>query len=224
MSFNCKAVAFCAASTLLCWSSAYAEEGQPEHAALPLNKQPTVELAKRWIVNVSVERVSMDEEVTASQWVEPDANAIMFEAEYYLNQNWSTVVGLGYLQYDDLNGFSQLTESIYGGDVDSSGSTASALPLVFDFGYTRFTDSNVPFYYTLRGGTTYLLASERSIENCTDCYSEDIEIDGGVFAQAGFGFNPARWLTIGLYYKSYFSGDIEDSIGIKFAFGRFRSN
>lgn len=218
MSMFKKVATVCAASTLLCLSSAYAEEAQTEQ----VGSDGATHLAKRWIFNVNAENLSIDDEVAALQGIEPDAFSINVEAEYFLNDNLSTVIGLGFLGYDDNEEFSQLTEDAFG-DVDNSSSSASALPLVMDMGYTRFYNGSVPAYVTLRGGLTYMFASERAIENCSDCSSQDIDVDGGMFVQAGAGINLGRSFTLGLYYKNYFSGDIEDAVGLRLSIGRFRS-
>lgn len=218
MSMNKKAAAFCAASALLCLSSAYADEVDATQS------DELIQLAKRWVVNVNVEKVTFDERKAAYEGVDSEANAILLEGEYFFDNHLSTVVGVGYLKYDDNYKFTQTTQSVYGGGTDDSGSTASAIPLIFDVGYTRFYGDSTPVYVTVRGGLNYLLASDRGIENCVDCYSEDIELDGGVFAQLGAGINLGRSFTLGLYYKNYMSGDMEDAVGLKLSFGRFRAN
>jgi hypothetical protein len=183
-----------------------------------------IDLNKKWFFNASVETVSIDEEIAALEGIEPDAISINLDGEYYFNDSVSASVGLGFLQYDDNEEFSQLTQSVYGGDVDSSSSTALGIPLLFDVGYTRFYGNSIPTYATLRGGLTYMLESERSISNCDDCRSDNIEVDGGLHVAAGFGFNLFSSFTLGFYYKNYLSGDLEDAVGLKLAFGKVRSN
>ncbi len=218
MSMFNKVATILAASSLLCLSTAHAETTQPQQ----VESDGAIHLAERWIFNVNVESLSIDEEVAALEGVEPDAFAINIEAEYFFNDNLSTVIGLGYLGYDDNEEFTQLTEDAFG-DVDNSSSTASALPLVMDVGYTRFYAGKVPTYVSLRGGLTHMFASERSIENCSDCSSQDINVDGGMFVQAAAGINLGRSFNLGIFYKNYLSGDLEDAIGLKLSFGHFRS-
>lgn len=207
-------------SIMLC-SSVFAE-GQPVQASRSVAQQSTVQLAKRWVFNLRVEDIAMDDAVARREWVEADAVAVLLEGEYFLSETVSTSVGAGYLKYDDLNEFRQLTESVYGGDVEYSSSNAAAVPLLLDVGYTRFSDGAIPLYWTARGGLTYLLASERAVEQCADCYSQDIEIDGGVFAELGVGVNLGHTVSLGLFYQNYLTGDLENALGLKISVGRFR--
>lgn len=183
----------------------------------------SVSLANKWLFNVTVETLNIDQKVADEQLIEPDAPALFLEGEYFFNDTFSAAGGFGFIQYDDNNEFSQLTESVYGGDEESSDSSATGIPLYFALGYTRFYGSTLPVYWSMHGGASYMLESERSISNCSNCHSEDIEVDGGVYGEASAGINLFRSVTLGVYYKSYFSGDMEDAVGLKLSFGSIRT-
>lgn len=215
MLFSKKAVTTCAVSCLLSMPLVgVAEEVAPSSG---------ISMANKWQFNGSVENLSFDEAVADQEFVDSSALAFNFDAEYFFTGNFSGAAGFGIISYDDNNSFSQETESVYGGDVDTSDSSATGIPFYFDAGYTHFWNSELPTFVTLRGGYATMLESERSISNCSDCYAEDIEIDGGAYAMAGVGVNLARIFSMGLYYKAYLSGDMENAVGLRFSFGNFRA-
>ncbi len=215
MSFSKRAATLCAVSCL----SVLPVSLMAEEVTAPAG----VTTAGKWFFNGSVENVTFDEAVADEQYVDSSALQFNFDAEYFFTDTLSGVVGFGIISYDDNNSFSQETENVYGGDEQTSDSSANGIPFYFDLGYTHFWDSSLPTYFTARGGYATMLDSERSIDNCSDCYSEDIEIDAGAYAQVGVGVNLARFFTLGVYYKTYLSGDMEDAAGLRFSFGNFRA-
>lgn len=184
----------------------------------------TVMMSNKWLINGSVETLTFDEVVATEQFVDSSALSFNLEGEYFFNEKISSAVGFGFIHYDDNNGFSQQTESVFGGGQETSESSAVGIPFYFDAGYTRFSGTELPAYVTLRGGYSYMVESERSIGNCSDCKTQDIEIDGGAYALAGAGLNLFRSFSLGVYYKRYFSGDMDDAVGLMLSFGSFRSN
>ena len=59
-----------------------------------------------------------------------------------------------------------------------------------------------------------MLLSERSIGSCADCYSEDIDINGGPYIQAGLSTGSDR-VGVAFQYTQYFDADngIANSLG-----------
>jgi hypothetical protein len=69
-------------------------------------------------------------------------------------------------------------------------------------------------FFSVRGGVSGILGSERSISNCRNCYSEDIEIDGGVYGVLGIGQTLGN-LDLSLQFQQYFSGDLDNTLRLK---------
>lgn len=214
MFFSKKVATVCAVSCLMAIPvSAFSEE---------VTAAPGIVMAKKWLFNFTYENVSINQDVADDEFIDSSAGAFNLDGEYFFNDEISSALGIGFIRYDDNNSFKQATESVYGGDRETSSSSATGIPLYVDVGYTRFSDTALPIYMTVRGGYAFMLASERSIGSCTDCHSEDIDVNTGAFGLVGFGVNLHRYFSLGLYYKNYLSGDVEDAVGLKLSFGNFR--
>lgn len=63
-------------------------------------------------------------------------------------------------------------------------------------------------------GINFMIYSERSIALCDDCYSEDIDVDGGVYLKAGLVKDTGAF-NLGIHAKTYVTGDsLETAFGI----------
>lgn len=180
----------------------------------------SVDLSGQWIFHVSVEQVGIDEKAASDPkaQVGDSATVVDFAGEYFFNKNFSANMGLGFLSYDDKNKFTVPTENVSTGDRENSSSDASAMPLFVDFGYKHFFNTKNATYLAARAGFNTLILSERSVANCTNCPSQDIDISGGVYGALGAGVKFGESWGMGLLYKNYFSGDLTYSIGLQVTF------
>ena len=64
------------------------------------------------------------------------------------------------------------------------------------------------------GGLSGIFFSERSISSCSNCYSEDIDIDGGLYGVLGVG-HKLGYFDIGLQFHQYFTGDLDNGFRLK---------
>lgn len=168
-----------------------------------------------WSWSGHVDHITVDKEAAAAQFVEKNATAVGGAAEYYSSNSDNTLsLGISLLFYRDNAAFGQYVEDYWGDDVDYEESDANAFMLFAEYGPKyRFGQDKMSFV-TLRGGISGILASERGINNCSDCYSEDIDIDGGVYGVIGIGQTLGR-LDVGLQFQQYFSGDLDNSLRLK---------
>jgi hypothetical protein len=183
-------------------------------AAAPTSNNPNNADYTGWSWSGHVDHVTIDSEAAAEQWIEDSATAIGGAAEYYSSKTENTLVlGASVLLYHDNAEFAQYVED-YWGDVDYTESDATAFMLFAEYGPKyRFGQDNMSFF-SVRGGVSGILASERSISNCSNCYSEDIEIDGGVYGVLGIGQTLGS-LDLSLQFQQYLSGDLDDTIRLK---------
>ena len=183
-------------------------------AAAPASNNPNNADYTGWSWSGHIDHVTIDSEAAAEQWIEDSATAIGGAAEYYSSTTENTLVlGASVLLYRDNAEFAQYVED-YWGDVDYTESDATAFMLFAEYGPKyRFGSDNMSFV-TVRGGVSGILASERGISNCSNCYSEDIEIDGGVYGVLGIGQTLGS-LDLSLQFQQYLSGDLDNTLRLK---------
>lgn len=174
------------------------------------------QLQGTWSWAVGIEQLNLDKASAADAKVGDAATGLSFEAEYYFRANYTVSFGAVLLNYDDKAKFTALTKNQSSGKVENSSSEASAMPLYAEIGYKRFVATEVPIYTTLRAGYSVFAGSEREIPNCTNCPSEDVDIDGGLYAVAGVGARFGQRWALGLNYKQHFTGDVDNSVGLTF--------
>lgn len=183
-------------------------------AAAPSNTNPNSADYTGWSWSGHVDHVTIDSEAAAGQWIEDSATAIGGAAEYYSSKTENTLVlGASVLFYRDNAEFAQYVED-YWGDVDYTESDANAFMVFAEYGPKyRFGQDNMSFF-TVRGGVSGMLYSERAISSCSNCYSEDIDIDGGVYGVIGIGQTLGS-LDLSVQFQQYLSGDLDNTIRLK---------
>lgn len=163
--------------------------------------------------------VSIDEETALTQGVDDTAYLIGFEGNYR-QSSWVTSLGMDIVVYDDNEEFSQtvIGDGLFNdGDVSVESSSATGVLVSVATGYEwRFTASNeVALQWQV--GYSHMFASDRSIDNCNDCFSEDIDVDGGVFTAVSL-MKSNKDFDLGLLVQQYLSGDgLDNSIGLRFS-------
>lgn len=182
--------------------------------AAPANNNPNNANYTGWSWSGHVDHITIDTQAAAEQWVKDSATAIGGAAEYYSSQSENTLVlGASVLFYRDNAGFEQYVED-YWGDVDYTESDANAFMVFAEYGPKyRFGQDNMSFF-SVRGGVSGIFGSERSISNCRNCYSEDIEIDGGVYGLIGIGQTLGR-IDLSVQFQQYLSGDLDNTLRLK---------
>ncbi|MGV8837970.1 hypothetical protein [Cellvibrio sp.] len=186
-------------------------------AAAPYNNNPNNADYTGWSWSGHVDHVNIDKAAAAKfeARVEDTATAVGGAAEYYSSRSENTLsLGVSFLFYRDNAAFSQYVRDNWYGDEGYEESDANALMLFAEYGPKyRFGQDNMSFF-TVRGGVSGMLASERSISNCSNCYEEDIEIDGGVYGVLGIGQTLGS-LDLSLQFQQYLSGDLDNTIRLK---------
>jgi hypothetical protein len=168
-----------------------------------------------WGFSGYVDSQSIDSNVAEEQGIGDSATVVGFAGERYTSANNRTFnIGMDIFIYDDKAGFSQTTKNTSTGSVQDSDSSARGFTLYADYGPRYKFGSNESSFFTVRGGMNLMLSSERSIGNCTDCSSQDIDVDGGIYGLAGIGHSFGS-VSIGLQVKQYLSGDLGTGFGIK---------
>jgi hypothetical protein len=156
-------------------------------------------------------RINLDGEAARAQGVEDTADSIGGYAEFRTGGLMAVSAGGEMWFYDDNAEFTQQVEfeNFFGDEeTDVESSDAYAIHLFADAGpHWRFDGGHAG----LAAGFSSALYSERSISNCSDCREEDIDLDGGGYGKLAAGFK-AGVMHIGLTYRAFFSGDIDNAV------------
>ncbi|VUD47791.1 hypothetical protein TDB9533_01098 [Thalassocella blandensis] len=164
---------------------------------------------------LSLGGVSFDRDVAAEEGVEDTALYMKFgwEGRYYNN----VILGLGFAAfgYSDNDSFNQWTEDTWG-DEEYTSSSAAALNYYGELGYGFELAPEVSL--DLIVGMETVLSSERSINNCSDCYSEDIDIESGRYFSPRIRIKPWTHWSFAFSYRTYFNGHVENNAHLSAGF------
>lgn len=165
--------------------------------------------------------VNIDEATATREGIDSSALGLGAQADY-LQSNWVTTIGLDIVIYDDKNEFRQTVEGtgpFNDGDISSKSSDASGVVLSVATGYQWYLGEKGDVALRAQGGIAGMFASERGIDSCENCYSEDIDVDGGLFVKASI-LRDTGSFAVGLYYQQFLTGDgLDNLFGITFSSG-----
>lgn len=170
-----------------------------------------------WSWSGNIDHIGITKEVAnrPDVLVGTDATAIGFAGEYFTSASEMTyTLGFNYLMYNDNNEFEQYVHDWYGSSYQQS--DASAMMLYAEAGPRYRFGARGMSFFTARAGVSGIFASSRSISNCSNCYSEDINIDGGLYGVLGVGHNFGN-VDISLQFQQYITGDLDNSLRLKFS-------
>lgn len=167
-----------------------------------------------WSWSGHLDHMTFDKEEAWNQGIADNATAIGFAAERFTNTSDNTIsLGMSFIFYNDDDEFAQYVED-YWGDEDYAESSANALSVFAEYGPKYQFGADKLNFFTVRGGVSGMLFSERSISGCSDCYSEDIDINGGLYGVLGVG-RSSGYIDWSLQFQQYFTGDIDNVFRLK---------
>lgn len=157
----------------------------------------------------SIGQVSFDDATAYYEGIDNSATYWRFGWEQQLtNLVWGAGVS-GYV-YDDKESFSQRTRSSLSGDEQDSDSGAVAINGYIEGGYLYRVNENIKVSFM--AGYEAVFSSDRSIGNCSDCYSEDIDVASGVYFQPRVTYQWENEWYVRLSTSSYLSGDVDSNV------------
>jgi hypothetical protein len=167
-----------------------------------------------WSWSAHVDHMNIDEDVAFEEGIEDTYTAIGGAAEYYSGDSDMTLsLGLSIIFYDDNAEFSQYVEDYWGDDYYRS-SDATGGQAFIEYGPKYKFGANNQSFFVVRGGLSGIFFSERSISSCSNCYSEDIDVDGGLYGVLGIG-HKLGYFDLGLQFQQYFTGDLDNGLRLK---------
>ncbi len=158
-------------------------------------------------------RIGIDDEVAFMEGIEDTATYFRFGWEGQ-SDAWLYGAGLSGYLYSDNEGFSVLVEEEWSNDVSTAGSDANAFNFYAEGGYSH--DLSEFAFIDILGGVEMVLISERSVSNCSNCPSEDIDVGSGFFVAPRLRLMAANGFTFAVTYTQYLTGDTESAFAANF--------
>lgn len=178
-----------------------------------INDQEVLDIPQGWAMSFNLGSTSINSELSAQGL---GGSAFNFGMSFdYLEQDWYSSILIDILEFDDENEFKQGVVSNYGSDSTET-STASATSIGGAIGKAFFVNNNKTMLYA-QGGANILFGASRAIDNCSNCYEEDLDVSGGLFARLGANIYSDN-IVFGVYSSFGLSGDIDNVFGIKVGF------
>jgi len=167
-----------------------------------------------WSWSAHVDRLNIDKKIATEEGVDPWFTAVGGAGEYYFEDSDMILsLGLSMVFYDDNEAFSQVVRDYWGyGYYDSSDATGGQAFIEYGPQY-RFGAAEKSFF-SIRAGLSSIFFSSRSISGCSNCFSEDINVDGGAYGALGVGHRLGP-IDLGLHFYQYFGGDLDNGFRVK---------
>jgi len=189
--------------TTLMWLSTAAHGG---HDTFPSK-------GKTWHTSISLGGFTVDPSLF-SEGVGERGFGLDVSAGYRFNPHFIGVLGMGIANFEDQDSFSQQVTGQFGGSVSSRSSDVTAFPLFAEAQYESAMSIVENLHYRLGAGYTVLALAERSISNCIDCASDEVNINGGAYLAGSLLMRNFGNIDFGVALKQYVSGDLKNALSI----------
>lgn len=184
--------------------------------SVPAVAQDTPQIQKQtptwlnnWGFSLQLGQLNLDPIAAKYESLNDTATLLSFDAERRWNDyNLSIATGFDIQMYRDKAGFRQNTT------MGMQSSSASGGSFHVQGGPQMRLGDNDAIRAFLHVGYNQVLSNDRSIGNCTNCYSEKIRLESGNYFATGIGYTINN-LTWGVQYVKYASGDFKDSLALR---------
>lgn len=171
-----------------------------------------------WTFGAGLSYFSFDQEAAEKQLIGDTAFSLDLTASYYFAPRLAASAGIGLLQLDDEDKFTQQVTDISGSNVETASSDARGIHY---YGELLYTASNASSTVQIKGGAGFssIGGADRSIKNCVNCEEKDIDLTGGAYATASVYRGIANdQYNVGLSARQYFGGDIKNTATLWFEY------
>lgn len=179
--------------------------------ASPVMAAPTAQKKaySGWSWSAHVGNLNIDSTVAKFQGIDDSAWVIGAAAERYASDSILTyALGIDFIGYGDNYSFSQNTNK------GEKSSDASAIMAYAEFGPKVSFGKDKLNHFTAHVGAANIFGSERGIDYCANCYSEDIDVDAGLYGVLGLGHSFSSF-DLSLQFQQFFSGDLDSSLRLQ---------
>lgn len=167
------------------------------------------------LMYLSVGTIGIDKKLAGVEKIGDSATTFRFGYESQTG-NFVWGAGLSGLFYDDKAKINVDLENISTGKRKNENSDATAYGIYGELGYRHSFNEKVAA--TFVGGYDLTLSSERGFANCSNCPSEDINVDAGLFIAPRVDFQFTDNFLMQLSYQNYLSGDLSSGLMLTFAY------
>ncbi|TQV74732.1 porin family protein [Aliikangiella marina] len=122
--------------------------------------------------------------------------------------------GMSGLILSDDNSFTQRVVDNFG-NTSTASSSADAFGFYGELGYSMDFESGGKSFDILAG--LEAINASRGISNCSNCFSEDIDLSSGLYIKPRFRFYAESGFVFSFDYHQYLSGDIENGFSLNFS-------
>jgi len=172
-----------------------------------------------WTGAIGLSYHLLNEESVAEQGLGDDGFSVDLYASYFIKENLAAVFGFGFMRLDDNAQFTQQVTSNLDSNPQSASSEVSAFPVFAELNYQTRTIGSSAFKFQLGAGYSDLLSVDRSITDCTNCREDNLDVEGGPYANASMMYEGAsNRSNFGLRVRHYLSGDLSNSIMFVFEY------
>jgi len=162
---------------------------EQEQEQVQEQEQEQVQEGKRFVVGVTLNSMAIDPTTAASQQVRAQSWGMQFDAGLHFKRYLFVGIDFGPQFLSDLATF---TENTTGGEMKSTAALTYFSAMAGSRTRPFRLVSGIPAVALGLYGGGSVTKSLRSIDNCSDCRSDDIDIPGGAFVQPTLVFGQGR--------------------------------
>jgi hypothetical protein len=161
---------------------------------------------------VSLQTMSIDEEVAANNYI---GDSMQSASLFWQGKKSNVLIGagLGILLMDDQGSYEVDVMRVGGGN-ETRKAEAGGINFYFEAGYRHIIEK---INFDLLVGFEKISA-DRSVDNCSNCPEEDIDIQAGMYFKPRIGYQVNDKFWMNLSYSSYLNADISNNVGLIFTF------
>ena len=177
--------------------------------SVSLANQPLNYVEEGWSWSGNLDSLTINPDVAKREHIGTTAFMAGVAAEHFNSLNEFTYsFGLNFISYDDKDPFPQYTNRGW------RESNATAMMVYTEAGTRyRFGHDDMNFL-VVKGGASSIFGSERSIDHCSDCDTENIRVNAGLYGVVGIGHSFDS-LDVTINFQQYFVGDLNSSLSLK---------
>ena len=149
---------------------------------------------------ISLDLINLDDNVADALGMDSSGYGLSVDYSGDISEYFNFAAGLSFVSFDDKAGFSQRVENVYG-DESTESSSITGVGFNADIG-PQLRLSNDTVRMGINAGYRNI-SVDREISNCSDCYSQDLDLKGSTYFKPFISIQVSDSIAIGASYYSY---------------------